>query len=123
MLARCACPLRVLRRITFITEELDFSWNPGFQWSGFDFFAACAFLDPPSTSIDPSRRPFPPPPLWFGHDARPTVSQGHDARPTISQLSPWPDRDALCGEPTLDRVEFFAPPGEMMRASRIESIP
>ena len=51
-------PSRVLKRITSTTDELDISWDPGINlvFSGTDLtiFYACAFLDLPLITADPS---------------------------------------------------------------------
>jgi len=83
--AQHTCPTTILRRITYITDELDFSWDPdiGFVFSGADstLFYACAFLDLLSTAANPSWRPVLHPPPWFRFDTRSSVP-----RPP-----PWPD--------------------------------
>ena len=76
LLAQRICPSRGLRMITFITDELDFPWDPGvssvFSKVDLTLSAICIFSDLLSIITD-LRRPAPPPPPWFGLDARPTV--------------------------------------------------
>ena len=108
--AWCTCPIRVLRRITFIVDELDFPWDTDissiFSEADSTLSAACAFLDLSSTAAALLRRPVPTAAPWFRLDARPTI-----LRPP-----PWPDWDASCGgaHTWQDRVFFTR---KMMRTS------
>ena len=77
--ARHTCPIRVLRRITFITNELNFPWDLGINsiFSGADstLSTVCAFSDLPSTAVDLLRRPVPPPPNVLNVGCRPNVGR------------------------------------------------
>ena len=59
-------PYRVLKRSSFITNELDISWDSDIDsiFNGDKSFlpATCAMFELPSTTADPSREPVPPPP-------------------------------------------------------------
>jgi len=73
LLALRICPFRILKRITFIIDELDFSWDPDISsvFSGVDpTLSAYALPDLPSTDADVSRRSVLPLPPWFVLDAR-----------------------------------------------------
>jgi len=57
---------RVLRRLALMTDELDISWDPStnsvFSRDDAPQSTICVLIELPSFTVDPSRRPAPPPP-------------------------------------------------------------
>ena len=93
---------RILRRIAFIIDKLDISWDPSISptFSGEDltWFAAYVFLDLPSPIADLLQKPVPP----------------HRLGSTLMNICWIHDHHHGLIEPrfTLDRVEFSPTPGE-----------
>ena len=63
--SQCIGSYKALKRNAFIVYELDILWNPDINqiFNGDDStrFVACAFLDLPSPTTDPSQKPISPP--------------------------------------------------------------
>jgi len=61
---RCICPSKVLRRITFVTDELDIPWDSSissvFSRADSTLSIVCAFLNLPSTAVMVQSRSRPP---------------------------------------------------------------
>ena len=104
-------PIGAMRRITSITDKLDFSWDPGITliFSGVDLTlsVACVFPDLPSIAVDPSRRP-------------PTSTAIVRTWCTIDvpRTPPWPDWDASCGGAHTRQGRVFPIQEEMTRTSQ-----